>query len=172
MGMDDFNLDDDEEKKPLGIEDFQMDDDAEQPSEAPLAEESSNRTFLIIAAALGGIALVALVCIAVYALVLWPRAQAAQDFAPGDLGGTEHRSSCDHRQHFHLSSRDSHGFPVHCYTHPNLARRRRPLPPPARRRLWRSRLPLSLPLPACRRMQPQLPCIPRCKPMPRYTQPR
>jgi LPXTG-motif cell wall-anchored protein len=78
MGMEDFNLDDEEEKKPLDREGFNLDDNLEQPAEAPLAEESSNRTFLIIAAALGGIALIALVCIAVYALVLWPRAQSAQ----------------------------------------------------------------------------------------------
>ena len=85
MGMEDFNLDDDDVKKPLGIEDFNMDDNVDQPEEVPLAEESSNRTFLIIAAALGGIALIALVCIAVYALVLWPRAQAAQDSARSTL---------------------------------------------------------------------------------------
>jgi hypothetical protein len=63
----------------MGMEDFKMDDELEQqPEETPLPEESSNRTFLIIAAALGGIALIALVCIAIYALVLWPRAQEAQ----------------------------------------------------------------------------------------------
>ena len=63
----------------MGMEDFKMDDDLEQPpEETPLPEESSNRTFLIIAAALGGIALIAIVCIAIYALILWPRAQAAQ----------------------------------------------------------------------------------------------
>ena len=63
----------------MGLEDFKLDDDLEQPpEEAPLPEESSNRTFLIIAAALGGIALIALVCIAIYALVLLPRAREAQ----------------------------------------------------------------------------------------------
>lgn len=63
----------------MGMEDFNLDDNLEQPPEQePLPEESSNRTFLIIAAALGGIALIALVCIAVYALVLLPRAREAQ----------------------------------------------------------------------------------------------
>jgi LPXTG-motif cell wall-anchored protein len=63
----------------MGMEDFNLDDDLEQPSEEEaLPEESSNRTFLIIAAALGGIALIALVCIAIYALVLWPRAREGQ----------------------------------------------------------------------------------------------
>jgi hypothetical protein len=63
----------------MGMEDFQLDDDLEQPpDEAPLPEESSNRTFLIIAAALGGVALIALMCIAVYVLVFLPRAREAQ----------------------------------------------------------------------------------------------
>jgi hypothetical protein len=63
----------------MGMEDFNLDDNLEQPpAEEQLPEESSNRTFLIIAAALGGIALIALVCIAVYALVLLPRAREAQ----------------------------------------------------------------------------------------------
>jgi LPXTG-motif cell wall-anchored protein len=63
----------------MGMEDFNLDDNPEQPyEEEALPEESSNRTFLIIAAALGGIALIALVCIAIYALVLWPRARDAQ----------------------------------------------------------------------------------------------
>jgi hypothetical protein len=64
----------------MGMEDFKLDDDLEQPSEEEaLPEESSNRTFLIIAAALGGIALIALVCIAIYALVLYPRSRSEQE---------------------------------------------------------------------------------------------
>ncbi len=47
--------------------------------EEALPEESSNRTFLIIAGILGAIALLALLCIAVYALVLVPRTKSAQD---------------------------------------------------------------------------------------------
>jgi len=42
-------------------------------------EESSNRTFLIIAGVLGFIALLALVCIAVYALVILPGTRNARD---------------------------------------------------------------------------------------------
>lgn len=42
-------------------------------------EESSNRTFIIIAGVLGFIALLALVCIAVYALVLLPRTRLATE---------------------------------------------------------------------------------------------
>ncbi|MDI6695978.1 MAG: hypothetical protein QME21_13095 [Anaerolineales bacterium] len=53
-------------------------DDNLPDDESPSPEESSNRTFLIIAAALGGIALLALACIAVYALVLLPRTREAQ----------------------------------------------------------------------------------------------
>jgi len=64
----------------MGMEDFQLDDDLEQPSEEePQPEASSNRTFLIIAASLGGIALIALVCIAIYALVLLPRTRNEQE---------------------------------------------------------------------------------------------
>lgn len=84
MGMDDFNMnDDDEVKEPSNqssIDDFRLDEDLDQPSdESTLPEESSNRTFLIIAAALGGIALIALVCIAIYALVWWPRSRNEQE---------------------------------------------------------------------------------------------
>jgi hypothetical protein len=86
MGVDDFNLDDDQQQpykepsKEPSLDDFRLDDNLEQPSDdAALPEESSNRTFLIIAAALGGIALIALVCIAIYALVLYPRARNEQE---------------------------------------------------------------------------------------------
>jgi hypothetical protein len=108
MGMDDFNLDDDLEQQPskessMGIDDFKLDEDLEQPSEeAPLPEESSNRTFLIIAAALGGIALIALVCIAIYALVCGPKTKRAGG-TTGYPGGAKYRGGGDHRPHFHLS---------------------------------------------------------------------
>jgi hypothetical protein len=80
MGMEDFNMDDDLKQPsnpPSGqssIDDFRLDDDdLGQPSDEALQpEESSNRTFLIIAAVLGGIALLALVCIALYAFVVLP----------------------------------------------------------------------------------------------------
>ena len=41
--------------------------------EIPPPEESSNRTFLIVAGVLGGITLIALACIVVYALVIMPQ---------------------------------------------------------------------------------------------------
>ena len=47
--------------------------------EMPPPEESGNRTFLIIAGLLGGIALLALICIAIYALVLLPKTRLAQE---------------------------------------------------------------------------------------------
>jgi len=46
--------------------------------EETFPEETSNRTFLIIAGVLGAIALIALLCIAVYTLVLLPRTRDAQ----------------------------------------------------------------------------------------------
>lgn len=51
----------------------------EVEAERAAAEESSNRTFLIIAGALGAIALLALICIAVYALILLPRQTATRN---------------------------------------------------------------------------------------------
>ena len=81
MGLEDFDMDDDV-KKPSNqssMDDFRLDDDYEQPSEeAAQPEESSNRTFLVVAAVLGGIALIALACIATYALVLLPRSRNEQ----------------------------------------------------------------------------------------------
>lgn len=41
-------------------------------------EESSNRTFLIAAAAIGGLLILSMICLAVYALVLAPRAREAR----------------------------------------------------------------------------------------------
>jgi LPXTG-motif cell wall-anchored protein len=46
--------------------------------ESPPPEESGNRMFLIAAGVLGAIALIALICIAVYSLVLLPRRREAQ----------------------------------------------------------------------------------------------
>lgn len=55
-------------------DDLEMEEElAEQPP-----EESSNRTFIIIAAILGGLFLVGLVCIAVYALLIYPNAKQTQ----------------------------------------------------------------------------------------------
>lgn len=45
--------------------------------EQPIVEESSNRTFFIIAGILGAVALLALICIAVYVAVLLPNSKLA-----------------------------------------------------------------------------------------------
>jgi LPXTG-motif cell wall-anchored protein len=49
-----------------------------EPTEAPLPEESSNRTFIIVAGVLGALAVIALVCLVVYALVLGPAQRAGE----------------------------------------------------------------------------------------------
>ena len=53
-------------------------DDLNYDEEETPPEESSNRTFLIAAGILGGIVLLSLACLAVYALVIVPQRQAAQ----------------------------------------------------------------------------------------------
>ncbi len=53
-------------------------DDLNYEEEETPPEESSNRTFLIAAGILGGIVLLSLACLAVYALVILPRNRAAQ----------------------------------------------------------------------------------------------
>jgi hypothetical protein len=67
----------------MAFENLDVDDEFDELDELDvdeglLAEESSNRMFLIIAGVLGGIALLALICIAVYALVLLPQSRSAQ----------------------------------------------------------------------------------------------
>jgi glucose/arabinose dehydrogenase len=44
----------------------------------PLPEESANRTFIMAAACLGGLLILSMICLAVYALVLAPRQQEAR----------------------------------------------------------------------------------------------
>lgn len=44
----------------------------------PLPEESSNRTFLVAAAGIGGLLVLSMICLGVYALVLAPRQQQAR----------------------------------------------------------------------------------------------
>lgn len=56
----------------MTFENLDVDGDL-QPPEAPPPEENSNRMFFIAAGVLGGIALLALICIAVYALVWRPQ---------------------------------------------------------------------------------------------------
>ena len=60
----------------MSFENLELNEELEEEPAEP--EETSNRTFLIIAGVLGFLALLALVCIAVYALVLVPRTRTAQ----------------------------------------------------------------------------------------------
>jgi hypothetical protein len=53
-------------------------DDLNYDDEETPPEESSNRTFLIAAGILGGIVLLSIACLAVYALVILPQQRAAQ----------------------------------------------------------------------------------------------
>ncbi len=57
------------------MDDFDLDN--MEVEEEPKPEESSNRTFLLVAGILGGILILSLVCIAVYAMVYLPRAREA-----------------------------------------------------------------------------------------------
>ena len=64
----------------MSFENLDANDEMErEEEEAILPEESSNRMFIIAAAVLGAIALLALICIAVYALVLLPRSRSAME---------------------------------------------------------------------------------------------
>ena len=61
------------------LEDMNMDLGPEEPEEGvPPPEDSGNRTFFIVAGIIGGIMLLALVCLALYALVLAPRQRSQQ----------------------------------------------------------------------------------------------
>ena len=60
----------------MAFENLDLTDDLQEEPTPP--EESSNRTFLIIAGVLGAVAILALACIAVYALVIYPRNKNAQ----------------------------------------------------------------------------------------------
>jgi hypothetical protein len=58
------------------MDDFDLDD--MELEDEPESEESSNRTFLLVAGILGGVLILSLVCIAVYAMVFLPRNREAQ----------------------------------------------------------------------------------------------
>lgn len=60
----------------MGFENFNIENESQDTLVVP--EESSNRTFLIVAAVLGGIAILALVCVAVMAAFILPRQKAQQ----------------------------------------------------------------------------------------------
>lgn len=62
----------------MGFENIDMTGDLEEPEGTP-PEESSNRMFLIAAGVLGAIALLSLICIAVYALLILPERRTAQN---------------------------------------------------------------------------------------------
>jgi hypothetical protein len=74
----------------MSHEPLDFDDDFDRQDENP-PEESGNRTFLVIAGVLGAIAVLALVCIAVYALMILPgqRSQRAVYQATLDAQNTE-----------------------------------------------------------------------------------
>jgi len=61
-------------------------DDLNYEDEETPPEEASNRTFLIAAGVLGGIVLLSIACLAIYALVIMPQREAA---APADQGVAE-----------------------------------------------------------------------------------
>lgn len=58
------------------LDDFELDD--EEMEDSP-PEESGNRTFLLVAGILGGILVLTLICIAVYALVYVPRRESGRE---------------------------------------------------------------------------------------------
>jgi hypothetical protein len=62
----------------MGFENFNVDDNDNDnaPNTVVVAEQASNRTFLLILLALGGIAVLTLVCIGAYLLVFRPRSVA------------------------------------------------------------------------------------------------
>jgi len=53
--------------------------DPDLPEEDTGPEEGSNRQFIMVAGGLGGLLLIALICMAVYALVILPRQRAAEE---------------------------------------------------------------------------------------------
>jgi LPXTG-motif cell wall-anchored protein len=62
----------------MSFDNMDMDNDLE-PQDTPPKDESGNRTFLVAAGILGGITVLALICIAVYALVILPRQEATRE---------------------------------------------------------------------------------------------
>jgi hypothetical protein len=60
----------------MGFENFNVDDNDNAPDTVVVTEQASNRTFLLILLALGGIAVLTLACIGAYLLVFRPRSLA------------------------------------------------------------------------------------------------
>ncbi len=65
------------------FEDFEDDNETFPEDDESLPEETSNRTFIIAASVLGGIILLALICVAVYAFVFLPKQKASSEEANG-----------------------------------------------------------------------------------------
>jgi LPXTG-motif cell wall-anchored protein len=59
----------------MAFEDLDLDDNEYdlEPEDSPSPEESGNRTFYIVAAVIGGVMLLSLICLALYALVYAPQ---------------------------------------------------------------------------------------------------
>ena len=61
----------------MAFEDMDLEDNDFdlEPDETPPLEESPNRTFYIVAGVIGGVMLLSLICLALYALVIAPQRQ-------------------------------------------------------------------------------------------------
>jgi len=65
------------------MDDFDLDD--LELEEEPQPEESTNRTFVLVAGILGGVLILSLVCIAVYAMVFLPRNRDAKSTQEAEI---------------------------------------------------------------------------------------
>jgi len=71
------------------FDDFEDNDATFPEDDEALPEETSNRTFIIAASVLGGIILLALICVAVYALVVLPKQKASSNEANDAVAAQE-----------------------------------------------------------------------------------
>jgi len=65
------------------MDDFDLDN--MEVEEEPKTEESGNRTFLLVAGILGGVLIISLVCIAIYAMVILPKRREADSAAVAEI---------------------------------------------------------------------------------------
>jgi carbohydrate-binding DOMON domain-containing protein len=63
----------------MAFDNDDVEPDVEEEEAGPPPEESSNRPFIIVAAILGGITLLSLLCVLAYALIWLPRSRQAQE---------------------------------------------------------------------------------------------
>jgi LPXTG-motif cell wall-anchored protein len=65
----------------MAFEDMDLEDNEFdlEPDDSSTPEESTNRTFYIVAAAIGGVMLLSLICLALYALVYAPQRRSSQE---------------------------------------------------------------------------------------------